>query len=69
MGFFSLHYRVQTYSGATQSTIQLVPGALTSGIKWPGREADHLPPSSSDIKNACSYTSIPSIRLHGMVLN
>jgi len=26
---------------------------------WPGREADHSPPSRSGVKNACSYTSTP----------
>jgi hypothetical protein len=25
----------------------------------PGHEADHSPPSSADVKNAWSYTSIP----------
>jgi hypothetical protein len=35
-------------------------GALSLGIKWPGREADHSPPSSAEVKNAWSYTSTPS---------
>jgi hypothetical protein len=26
---------------------------------WPGREADHSPPSSAEVKNAWSYTSTP----------
>jgi hypothetical protein len=30
--------------GPTQPPIKWVPGALSSGIKRPGREADHLPP-------------------------
>jgi hypothetical protein len=29
------------------------------GIKRPGREADHSLPSSSQVKNAWSYTSTP----------
>jgi hypothetical protein len=29
------------------------------GEKLPGREADHSPPSSAEVKNAWSYTSIP----------
>jgi hypothetical protein len=29
------------------------------GVKWPGREADHSPPTSVDVKNAWSYTSTP----------
>jgi hypothetical protein len=36
-----------------------LPTLLSSGIKWPGREADHLPPSGAEIKNAWSYTSTP----------
>jgi hypothetical protein len=30
--------------GPTQPPIQWVPGALSLGVKWPGREADHSPP-------------------------
>jgi hypothetical protein len=33
--------------GPTQPPIQWVPGALSQGIKRPGREADHSPPSSA----------------------
>jgi hypothetical protein len=39
--------------GPTQPSIQWVPGAFSSGVKRPGREADHSPPSS------WSYTSTP----------
>jgi hypothetical protein len=49
--------------GPTQPPIQCVPE-----VKQPGREADHSPPSSSEFKNAWSYTSTP-IRLHGVVLS
>jgi hypothetical protein len=38
------------------------------GVKWPGREVDHSPRRSAEAKNAWSYTSIPAIRLHGVVL-
>jgi hypothetical protein len=34
-------------------------GALSLGVKQPGREADHSPPSSAEVKNAGSYTSTP----------
>jgi len=40
-----------------------------SGVKRPGRKADHPSPSSVEVKNACSYTSTLLIRLHGVVLN
>jgi len=36
--------------GSTQPHIQWVPGSLSLGVKWPGREADHLPPSSAEVK-------------------
>jgi hypothetical protein len=28
-------------------------------VKQPGREADHSPPTSAEVKNAWSYTSTP----------
>jgi hypothetical protein len=45
--------------GPTPSPIQLVPGAPSLGVKRPGCEADHSPPSSAELKNAWSYTSTP----------
>jgi hypothetical protein len=55
--------------GPTQPPIQWVPGTVSLGIKWPEREADHLPPSSAKVKNAWSCTSTPLIHLHGVVLS
>jgi hypothetical protein len=52
-----------------QSPIQWVPEALSLGVKRPGREADHSPSSSAEVKYAWSYTSTPPIRLHGVVLH
>jgi hypothetical protein len=57
-GNFSLHH-VQTRYRCS------FPGG---GGKRPGREADHSPPSSAEVKNAWSYTSTPPIRLNGVVL-
>jgi hypothetical protein len=54
-GNFSLHHRIQNGSGPTQPPIQWVPVALSLGLKRPGREADHSPPSSAEVKNAWSY--------------
>jgi hypothetical protein len=39
----------------TQHSIHWVPG-----IKQPGREADHSPPSSAEVKNSLSYNSTPN---------
>jgi hypothetical protein len=55
--------------GPTQPPSQWVPGALSLGVKRPGHEADHSPPSCAEVKNAWSYTSTPPIRLRGMVLS
>jgi hypothetical protein len=40
----------RTALGPTQPPIQWVPGALSLGVKRPGREADHSLPSSAEIK-------------------
>jgi hypothetical protein len=55
--------------GPTQPPIQWVPGTLSLRVNQPGREADHLPPSSAEVKNGWSYTSTSPIRLHGVVLS
>jgi len=45
--------------GPTHPPVQWVPGALSLGVERPGREADHLPPSSAEVR----------MRLHGVVLS
>jgi hypothetical protein len=55
--------------GPTQPLIQWVPRALSLGVKRPGREADHSPPTSDKVKYAWSYTSTSPTRLHGVVLS
>jgi hypothetical protein len=52
----------------TQPPIQWVLGALSLGIKQPGREADHSPPSTVEVKNGGTRSPLP-IRFHGVVLN
>jgi hypothetical protein len=42
----------RTAPGLTQPPIQWIPVAFCLGVKRPGREADHSPPSSADAKNA-----------------
>jgi hypothetical protein len=36
--------------GPAQPPIQRLPGALSLGVKRPGREADHSRPSSAEVK-------------------
>jgi hypothetical protein len=43
-------------------------GLFLPGVKLPGREADHSPPTSADIKKIWLYMSTPT-RLHGVMLN
>jgi hypothetical protein len=54
-GNFSLHHRVQIDYGAHPIGI----GGSSLGVKRVGREADHSPPSSSELKNAWSYIYTP----------
>jgi hypothetical protein len=42
---------------------------LFLGVKWPGHEADHSPPSSAEVINAWSCTSTLPISLHVMVFS
>jgi hypothetical protein len=57
MGLRSLLHRFHTDSGAHPTSYR--KGILTPGVKRPGREADHSPPSIDEFKNALSYASSP----------
>jgi hypothetical protein len=46
-----------------QSPIQWAPE-----MKWSGREGDHSPPSSAEVKNSELYLLSP-VHFHGIVLN
>jgi len=50
MGIFLFTTMSRTALGPTQPPIQRVLGALSLGVKRPGREADHSPPSSTEVK-------------------
>jgi hypothetical protein len=49
-GNFSLHHRVQTGSGAHPASYPMGNRSSFPGDKWLGREADHSPPSSAEVK-------------------
>jgi hypothetical protein len=56
--------------GLNQPPFQWVPVALSLGVKRQGREADHSPPFSAEVKNEWRYTSTPLYQcLHGVVLS
>jgi hypothetical protein len=51
----------RTALGPTQSRIQWVQVPLSLGVKQPGREADHFPPSSTEVKERVElYLHSPS---------
>jgi hypothetical protein len=50
LGIFLFTTASRTALGPTQPPIQWVPGALSLGVKRPGREADYSPPSSAEVK-------------------
>jgi hypothetical protein len=50
LGIYLFTTASRTALGPTQSPIKWVPGALSLGVKRPGREADHSLPSSAEVK-------------------
>jgi hypothetical protein len=48
---------------STQPPIQWVPGALSPGVKRPGHEADHSPPTSAEVKKMCLISQAQGQRL------
>jgi hypothetical protein len=53
--------------GPAQPPFQSILAAISRGVKLPGREADHSPPSITEVKDEWSYTST-SLSLHDVVL-
>jgi hypothetical protein len=49
-GNFSFHHRVQNGSGAHPASYPMGTRGSSLVIKRPGREADHSPPSSAEVK-------------------
>ena len=53
------------YSLKRPDSLLLVPGALSSGVNWPGHEADHKASFTVQFKNDWRYTSLLLLDLHG----
>jgi hypothetical protein len=49
-GNFSLHHRLQNSSGAHPASYPMGTRNSFPGVKRPGRESDHSPPSSAEVK-------------------
>jgi hypothetical protein len=56
--FYVLHV-VQIGSGAQSASYPMGTGSSSPGIKQSGREADHSPPTSAEVKKMWIYISIP----------
>jgi hypothetical protein len=50
---------IQSGFGAHPASYPMSKGAVSPGIKRPGREADYPPPTSVEVKNMRIYTSTP----------
>jgi hypothetical protein len=50
---------IQTSSGAQPVSYSMGTGDSFPGGKWQGREADHSPPTTAEIKKMWIYTSTP----------
>jgi hypothetical protein len=61
LGIFLFTTASRTAMGPTQPPIQWVPKVLSLGVKRPGLEADHSPPSSAEVKESVElYLHSPS---------
>jgi hypothetical protein len=58
---FSMSFR--PFLESTKLPIQWVRGALSLGVKRPGREAEHSTPASAEVKKIWIYTSTPPYAL------
>jgi hypothetical protein len=56
---FSLLHVVQTGSGVHPTSYTIGTRGSFPEVKWPGREADHSPPTSGEVKKMWIYTSTP----------
>jgi hypothetical protein len=56
---FSLLHIVQTGSGVHPTSYKMGTGGSFPGVKRPGREADHSPPTSAEVNKMWIYTSTP----------
>jgi hypothetical protein len=54
---------VQVGPGAHPTSYTMGTGASSLGVKRPGREADHSPPTGAEAKKTWVYTSTPPYTL------
>jgi hypothetical protein len=51
----------------THPPIQWVTGSLSLGVKWPGHEVNHSPPSNAEVKEGVELNLHSLIRVHSVV--
>jgi hypothetical protein len=56
---FSLLHLLQTGFGVHPTSYTMGTGGSFPAVKRPGREADHSPPTSAEVKKMWIYTSTP----------
>jgi hypothetical protein len=57
--FMLLLHVVQIGSGVHPTSYTMGTGSSFPGVKRPGREADHSPPTSAEVNKMWIYTSTP----------
>jgi hypothetical protein len=62
---FSLLHVIQTYPGAQPSSYPIRTEGSFPGVKRQGRETDHLPPTSAEVKRTLVYISTPPYAFMG----
>jgi hypothetical protein len=55
-GYFSLLHIIQTGSGVHPTSNKMGTRSSFTGVKRQGREADHSPPTSAEVKKMWIYT-------------
>jgi hypothetical protein len=64
--FFSI--RIQTGSQAQPTSYPMGTGGSFPGIKRPGGDTDHSPPSSAEVKNSGTIPPLPHTSSHGLYI-
>jgi hypothetical protein len=68
LGIFLFTIESRLALGPTQLPIQWEPGALSLGVKLPGHEATHSPPSSAKVKECMElYLHSPILQAQGQL--
>jgi len=63
---FSLLQNVHTGCWTLPHSYSMGTRPLFQGVKWPGPESDHLPPTSVEVTHEWKYTYTPHTHVQGM---